>query len=204
MDISFYNASDDTLIDIDYDVASESRASVNWSDLNENCTYYWYAVADDGYYQIQSDTWEFTTIEPYKIPDIDCSGTLIWTEVVPGEIVDGNVIVENVGEPDSLLDWKMESYPNWGTWVFDPENGTDLLEGDSVIIYVEVIAPDVQKETFTGEIIIVNIENPDDFCTIDVSLSTPTSQQFLYNIIFEWIFSKIPIFSWFIQLFQVK
>jgi hypothetical protein len=61
MDISFYNAFDDSLIDIEYDVNNGSTASVIWPDLSTNTTYYWYANASDAEYTTQSDTWEFTT-----------------------------------------------------------------------------------------------------------------------------------------------
>lgn len=84
----------------------------------------------------------------------------------------------NIGEPDSLLDWEIESYPDpdWGTWSFNPDNGTDLLQGDSILINVEVISPDEEEMTFTGEIVLVNSENSEDTCTIDVSLVTPVSK----------------------------
>jgi len=121
--------------------------------------------------------WSFTTEdEPPKIPDLDCSGTLSWTGVTPGDTVSGSITVENIGDLGSLLDWGVESYPDWGTWTFNPESGTDLLAGETEIIDVEVVAPDESEETFTGEVVLVNSENPDDICIIDVSLATPVSQ----------------------------
>ena len=114
--------------------------------------------------------------ESPKIPDLDCSGTLSWTDVTPGDIVSGSITVENIGDIDSFLDWQIDSYPDWGDWSFDPDGGDDLLAGDSIIVDVEVVAPDEQEETFTGEIKIINSENSSDFCIIDVSLATPVSQ----------------------------
>jgi len=68
MDVSFYDASDDTLIGTDFDVASGTRASFIWSGLEYNTVYTWYATADDGEYQTQSDIWQFTTMEQPNLP----------------------------------------------------------------------------------------------------------------------------------------
>ena len=140
--------------------------------------YYWKIVSwDDHGASTAGPVWSFTTEEePFYEPDLDCSGTLSWTDVGPGDTVEGSFNVENIGDPLSLLDWEIESYPDWGTWSFDPESGIDLEEGDTVAIDVEVVAPDIEEETFTGEVVLVNSENPDDICTIDVSLATPVSQ----------------------------
>ena len=62
MDVYFYNASDDSLIDNDTNVSSGGTASVPWPGLAYNTTYYWYAIANDSELQNQSDTWSFTTI----------------------------------------------------------------------------------------------------------------------------------------------
>ncbi len=63
MTVSFYDAFTDSLIGTDYGVTSGSRASVEWTDLNVGTRYHWYAVADDGTWTTQSDTWEFTTVD---------------------------------------------------------------------------------------------------------------------------------------------
>lgn len=49
------------LIGIAENVPSGGRASVVWSNLDYNTTYYWYAVASDGQFENTSDTWIFTT-----------------------------------------------------------------------------------------------------------------------------------------------
>ncbi|MEF8874574.1 MAG: S8 family serine peptidase [Candidatus Thermoplasmatota archaeon] len=61
MDVSFYNASDDSLIGTDLGVASGSTASVTWSGLATNTAYSWYAEATDGSLTNTSSTWSFTT-----------------------------------------------------------------------------------------------------------------------------------------------
>jgi hypothetical protein len=60
MDVTFYNESGD-FIGTDTNVASGSRASVDWSGLSFETTYGWYAVANDGQLTNTSDTWYFTT-----------------------------------------------------------------------------------------------------------------------------------------------
>ncbi len=62
VDVYFYDASDDSLIGIDYNVTSDwSTASVTWSSLQEDTIYRWYAIANDSQYENRSNTWTFTT-----------------------------------------------------------------------------------------------------------------------------------------------
>jgi hypothetical protein len=113
---------------------------------------------------------------PEPIPNLDCSGTLSWTDVEPGGSVNGTITVENIGETYSHLDWEIESYPEWGTWSFNPDSGIDLLAGEYLSIDVEVIAPDDPEQTFADEVVLVSSENTSDTCVIDVSLTTPVNQ----------------------------
>ena len=105
-------------------------------------------------------------------PDLDCEGSLEWTEVKPGSTVEGSFIVSNIGTLYSLLNWEIDSYPSWGTWTFTPESGDDLSAGDSLNIHVKVIAPNEFGKLYQGEIKLINSDNPDDFCTIPVELET--------------------------------
>jgi len=84
------------------------------------------------------------------LPDLSCEGSLSWTDVKPGESVTGEITIENIGDPVSLLDWEVESHPDWGTWTFNPESGEDLETGEYQIIDVEVIAPDNPNTEFFG------------------------------------------------------
>ena len=63
MDVDFYDASDDSLIGGDNNVANGGTASVSWNGLSESTTYSWYAIADDGEFTTQSATWSFTTLD---------------------------------------------------------------------------------------------------------------------------------------------
>ncbi len=127
------------------------------------------------------------------IPDLDCSGSLSWTGVTPGETVEDSFIVENVGDEGSELNWEIESYPDWGTWTFDPDGGTGLT--GYIIVEVEVIAPDEQEETFTGEVVLVNSNDPGDTCAISVSLATPVSQNLVrsQNMLLQRILDRLYI-----------
>ena len=62
VDVYFYDASDDSLIGVDYNVTSDwSNASVIWSGLEGATIYRWYAIANDSQYENRSNTWTFTT-----------------------------------------------------------------------------------------------------------------------------------------------
>jgi len=137
----------------------------------------------------------YNSVSSVSSPDLDCSGDLDWIDVNPGDTVTGTITVENDGEPASLLDWEIHSYPTeWGEWSFDPDSGINLLEGESIDIDVEVIAPDEEEQTFTGEVVLVNSENASDTCTIDVSLATPQGQIQPYQAIPRFIQNNPKLF----------
>lgn len=153
-------------------ISNHTEETYNLGTMNYSTTYYWKIVAWDVIgAQSEGPIWEFTTRDP--MPDVECDGTLSWTDVSTEETVEGSFTVKNIGEPTSLLDWEIESYPDWGTWTFNPGSGDDLKPSDGpVIVNVTVVAPDEQNQQFTGEIKIVNSENISDFCIVDASLST--------------------------------
>lgn len=106
-------------------------------------------------------------------PDLQCTGNLSWTGISPKETITGTVIVENIGEPLSSLDWEISNYPEWGSWEFTPSNGENLKpEGGPFTVEVVVSAPHQKNQTFDGEITIINKVNPEDFSIIQVSLIT--------------------------------
>ena len=61
LDVSFYDASNDSLIGEDTAVPSGDTASVIWPDRDSGTIYSWYAVVDDGLYTVVGSTWTFTT-----------------------------------------------------------------------------------------------------------------------------------------------
>ena len=134
------------------------------------------------------------------VPDLDCDGTLCWIDVEPGAIVNGTFMVINNGDVGSMLEWEVLSYPNWGTnwsakWIVDWLVWTDCgFVGTTTPeeIFVEVIAPEDPNEEFEGEIVLVNSNNPDDTCTISVSLATPVNQQIDMHPLFQRILERFP------------
>jgi len=71
LDVSFYNALDDTLIGTDENVASGETASVQWNGLSFLTEYSWYAVVNDGICETKSDICSFTTIDYPTQPTIE-------------------------------------------------------------------------------------------------------------------------------------
>ena len=118
--------------------------------------------------------------------DLECDGELSWTDISPGATVTGDFVVRNNGAPDSILHWKIESYPtDWGTnWTFTPNASILTIGAGWITVDVEVIAPDDPNEEFTGEVKLVNVLDPSNSCTIDVSLATPRNRAFNINLLF--------------------
>ena len=133
-------------------------------------------------YDFTDPTWDhtanfcikgFTTGWEPVYPDLDCDGELSWAKVKPGATVMGNFTVQNIGEPDSQLNWVVIEWPDWGEWEFTPESGTNLHPEDGAItVIVHVVAPS-EKSEFNGTIKIVNAQDPGDFDTIPVYMKTP-------------------------------
>ena len=125
--------------------------------------------------------------------DLICEGSLSWTDVQGGSTVEGSFTVENIGDPGTLLDWEIESYPDWGEWTFTPDSGTGLTPEDGLFeIEVSVVAPENKNTEFTGEIVIVNSDDSSDTCNIDVSLATPVNQPVQYPLL-ELLRNRFPL-----------
>jgi len=132
--------------------------------------------------------------------DLDCSGGLAWSMVVPDSLVTGSFTVRNIGYAGSLLDWKVESYPSWGDWTFIPSSGNNLKPSNGwITIDVFVVAPDVKSGTFSGEVLVMNEDDSSDYELISVSLSTPKSK--LYITPFLQFLQKYPLIYQLLQLF---
>ncbi len=108
-------------------------------------------------------------------PNLECSGSLSWTDVKPGATVVGNFQIENIGDNESLLNWTIDtSSISWGTWTFNPESGTRLTPEDgSITVLATVKAPDDPETDFEGLIQVENINDPTDYGIILVTLKTP-------------------------------
>jgi len=118
--------------------------------------------------------------------DLEGGGNLNW-EVKAGSTINGTVSIRNDGDVGSMLEWEIQSVPqNWGTnWTvrWSINETTAPFEGGFVgatnpeTIFVQVKAPDEKNKEFTGEIVLVNSDNPDDTCIINVVCKTPKSRE---------------------------
>jgi len=110
-----------------------------------------------------------------KTPDLDCSGSLSWTQVKPGATVNGSFQLQNIGDNDSLLNWTINtSSITWGTWTITPDSGQDLTPEDGqVTVQVTVIAPTEENTEFEGYLRVENQNDSFDFENIPVTLKTP-------------------------------
>jgi Arylsulfotransferase (ASST) len=109
-------------------------------------------------------------------PDLDCSGSLSWTDIAPGATVTGSFQVQNIGDNNSLLNWTIDtSSVTWGTWTFTPTSGEHLTpENGQITVQVSMIAPSEENSNFEGYIRLENQNDSNDFDVIPVTLTTPT------------------------------
>ncbi|UCF49563.1 MAG: hypothetical protein JSU91_07380, partial [Thermoplasmatales archaeon] len=78
----------------------------------------------------------------------------------------------------------------WGDWTFNPTSGTGLAPEDgNVTIEVTFILPEGANEIYTGDIRVVNTDNANDYCEIDVFVKTPRDRS-LYQTFQNWIFDR--------------
>ena len=165
--------------------------------LDHLTTYYWQIVTWDPYGEsAEGPIWSFTTREPG--PDLDCDGDLNWEELGYGEIVTGEITVENIGESESVLNWEISEYPDWGTWSFNPESGTGLTpEEGAITIEVEITAPEESEEgeIFEGEIKLVNTETSSDYCIVGVSMTNSINQHSVIYHFLEILVQRFPILA---------
>jgi hypothetical protein len=130
---------------------------------------------------------------PQDEPNLDCDGSLNWNNVEAGITLEGDFQVKNIGDSGSLLNWKVESYPNWGTWSFDPESGVNLTPENSPFeVKITVTAPDEVNKEFEGYIRIVNQEDSEDYDVIPVYLKTPKNKATIH-LLFWRLFEKFPL-----------
>ena len=130
-----------------------------------------------------------------QIPDLDCQGSLSWTNVQPGGTFSGSFQVQNIGGDSSLLNWTINtSSITWGTWSYTPASGEHLTPGEGQItVQVSVVAPNKPKSDFEGYVRVENINDPADYELIPVILKTPA------NIIFNWLTLLHQLFVHFLQ-----
>jgi hypothetical protein len=126
-------------------------------------------------------------------PILCCSGSLSWSDVSPGATESGKFYIENCGEDDSELNWEISEWPDWGTdWTFIPSGGTGLTPSMGIVtVNVEITAPSDPETEFTGEIKVINSDDPSEYCEIDVILITPKSKN-SHTTFFPRLFERFP------------
>ena len=132
-----------------------------WNDLyeyNETANFCIKGLAND---------WNPTT------PDLQCYANFTFPEKIkPGSIIKRNITIKNEGEELSSLNWKIVSHPSWGDWAFSRIEGNYLKEGHSMNVTVTIRVPKERNQNFTGEIKIINKDDPSQYCIIKVSMKT--------------------------------
>ncbi len=145
----------------------------------------------------------YNQIHVEYIPDLKCTGSLSWSNIKPGATVEGSFTVANIGDELSFLNWKVDSYPTWGTWTFTPSSGTNLTpDAGALTVHVSMVAPDEPKSQFSGQIKIINIDNVSDYEIIPVSLATPVLEPTFHYLLLQKALSLHPfqnILQWIMQ-----
>ena len=109
--------------------------------------------------------------------NLECYGSLNFVNVTAGDTVQDSFMIENIGEPGSLLSWEIESYPEWGNWSFSLSNGTGLTpEQGPITIEVTITAPILRNKEFNGGVKVVNKQAEGDCCYIPITLKTPKTK----------------------------
>ena len=103
LNVSFYNASSDTLIGTALNVLSGNNASIVWSPLAWGSRYYWYAIANDGFTESRSiGQWSFwTNFAPYLKWEVCFNGYCNPPDTTEFSGIPGNVGLQvRIGDDD--------------------------------------------------------------------------------------------------------
>jgi hypothetical protein len=114
-------------------------------------------------------------------PDLYCQGYIRRTGVTPGRTFVSRFHIWNEGEDGSLLNWEIVSWPEWGNWSFNYLNGSNLEALDVVDIDVTLKVPDVGSAKFTGNIRVINTDDPTDYDDVGVYITTIRDRNFATN-----------------------
>lgn len=144
------------------------------------------ANPDESFYKNEDGRWiDLTTYDESanfcikglisKKSDLSVDGKISVHNVKPNSTIQQSFFIQNIGSSFSKLQWEIKSYPSWGEWTFSSDNINDIYpEYGLKKINVTIKVPDETKESFDGEIIVVNENNPDDTDKIPISISTRT------------------------------
>lgn len=139
--------------------------------------------------------------------NLECHGSLVWKNVSPGNDVAGSFVIQNVGTPNSSLDWEIKEYPDWGKWIFTPKEGHNLKGGKAITVNVTVESPDEENHEFNGYVVVINRDNNSDSCTIPVLLTTPKNKFLIPPLIYtflEELTEHFPLLKQLIKFIQAS
>jgi hypothetical protein len=130
---------------------------------------------------------------PPLVANLECNGSLSWSNIKPGGTVHGSFQVQNIGDNNSLLNWTVNNTLAWGTWTFTPSSGESLTPAQGpVTVQVYVVVPKEKNAAFQGNITVVNKQNSSDYCMIPVTLTTPLSQHIEHQGFFARLLVRFP------------
>lgn len=135
-----------------------------------------------------SNTPSEKTIDRDSVSKLFCELDIIWTGVQPGDVINDTFYVGTNG--DSAIYCEIDKYPDWGNWTFNPSSFYATPEF-ILIVRVTIIVPKEKNKQFTGEVIVVNKENPQEFCSVPVLITTPKYQKTM-NMWFNSFLDKFP------------
>lgn len=128
MDVYFYD-SDGDLIGSEESVSSGDYARTTWSDLEPDSTYEWYAVAEDGVENYDSETWSFTTVGGAKF-DVYVASPEDGENFVEGDKITVDYEVENTGISEGTQDIVFTVYDDTGKVYEDTYSAIQLGPGE--------------------------------------------------------------------------
>ena len=126
-------------------------------------------------------------------PDLECNGSLSWSNIKPGATVHGSFQVMNIGNTSTLLNWTVNNTIPWGTWTFSRTSGENLTpEMEPITIDVHVVIPKEKNMVFQGNLTTQNKNNASDFVIIPVTLTTSASvsSTILFQSFWQRIFER--------------
>lgn len=113
-----------------------------------------------------------------KQSDLSIGNHINIKNVKPGENIEADFFVENIGQSFSKLNWEIISYPEWGSWNFSAIAGDGLLPEDGKIkILVNIETPNEQNQDFSGELLLINKYDGNDIENVEVRISTINSHR---------------------------
>jgi len=111
LSVTFFDASDDSLIDSVENVQSGETVTVEWNNLDYETTYSWYIVVDDTFYETSSDVFSFTTTPAFIFSNINPDDRSM---DIPWNIDNLSLNVQDSDGNDNF-DWSITTSPDIGS-----------------------------------------------------------------------------------------